>query len=42
MFISSLLNIIFKMTTKVHWGISLLLSLFVSIIVVGILSIGPQ
>ncbi|WP_394137667.1 hypothetical protein [Cytobacillus oceanisediminis] len=35
--ISSVLNILFKMTEKKHWGITLVLSLVLSIITVAVL-----
>jgi hypothetical protein len=37
--ISSVLNILFKMTGKRHWIISLLLSVLLSIIIVAILGL---
>lgn len=36
--ISSVLNILFKMTEKKHWGISLFLSIVLSLITVAVLS----
>lgn len=37
--ISSILNILFKMTEKEHWIISLLLSVVLAIIIVAILGV---
>ncbi|WP_169787395.1 hypothetical protein [Sporosarcina globispora] len=37
--ISSVMNVLFKMTEKKHWGISLLLSLVLAVITVAVLGI---
>lgn len=41
MVISSVLNILFKLTEKKYWVISLLLSILLSVIIVALLGVGP-
>jgi len=41
MVISSVLNILFKLTGKKYWVISLLLSILLTIIIVALLGVGP-
>lgn len=40
--ISSVLNILLKMTERKHWIISLVLSMFLSIFTIAMLGVGPQ